>query len=81
MWVPGSLAYTIAIVLIAYRLLERPRAWRGGRSTKPLRQELDEMRSITQVLATAGWTSFSAVFSTVFPLVIVLAVGLVLGGR
>jgi hypothetical protein len=33
------------------------------------------MQSITQVLATtAGWTSFSAVFSTVFPLVIVLAV-------
>ena len=36
MWVPGSLAYTIAIVLIAYRLLEPPQARRGGRSTKPL---------------------------------------------
>ena len=32
------------------------------------------MQPITQVLATAGWTSFFAVFSTVFPLVIVLAV-------
>jgi putative membrane protein len=36
MWVPGSLAYTIAIVLIAYRLLEPPKVRRGGRSTKPL---------------------------------------------
>jgi hypothetical protein len=27
-----------------------------------------------QMLATAGWTSFSGVFSTVFPLVVVLAV-------
>ncbi len=36
MWVPGSLAYTIAIVLIAYRMLE-PRGARGeGRSIKPL---------------------------------------------
>ena len=32
------------------------------------------MQLITQVVATAGWTSFSGVFSTVFPLVIVLAV-------
>jgi hypothetical protein len=32
------------------------------------------MQLITQVLATAGWTSFSGVFSTVFPLVIVVAV-------
>jgi putative membrane protein len=36
MWVPGSLAYTIAIVLIAYRLLEPPQVRQGGRSTKPL---------------------------------------------
>jgi cytochrome c oxidase assembly factor CtaG len=36
MWVPGSFAYTIAIVLIAYRLLEPPQARRGGTSTKPL---------------------------------------------
>ena len=36
MWVPGSLAYTIAIVLIAYRLLEPPQARQGGSSTKPL---------------------------------------------
>ena len=36
MWVPGSLAYTIAIVLVAYRMLE-PRGARGdGRSVKPL---------------------------------------------
>jgi cytochrome c oxidase assembly factor CtaG len=36
MWVPGSLAYTIAIVLIAYRMLD-PRSARGdGRSVKPL---------------------------------------------
>jgi putative membrane protein len=36
MWVPGSLAYTIAIVLVAYRMLE-PRSARGdGRSIKPL---------------------------------------------
>ncbi len=32
------------------------------------------MQLIALVFATAGWTSFSAVFSTVFPLVIVLAV-------
>jgi hypothetical protein len=32
------------------------------------------MQSITQVFATAGWTSFSGVFSTVFPLAIVLSV-------
>jgi cytochrome c oxidase assembly factor CtaG len=36
MWVPGSLAYTVAIVLIAYRLLEPRQARRGGRSAKPL---------------------------------------------
>jgi len=36
MWVPGSLAYTIAIILLAYRLLEPRQARRGGRSTKPL---------------------------------------------
>ncbi len=36
MWVPGSLAYTIAIVLVAYRMLE-PRSSRGGsRSVKPV---------------------------------------------
>ena len=36
MWVPGSLAYTIAIILVAYRMLE-PRGARGdGRSVKPL---------------------------------------------
>jgi cytochrome c oxidase assembly factor CtaG len=35
MWVPGSLAYTIAIVLIAYRLLE-PRNAPGGRPAKPV---------------------------------------------
>jgi hypothetical protein len=40
----------------------------------PSRQELDEMQLIPQLLATAGWTSFSGVFSTVFPLVVVLAV-------
>jgi hypothetical protein len=32
------------------------------------------MQLIHQLLATAGWTSFSGVFSTVFPLVVVLAV-------
>jgi hypothetical protein len=32
------------------------------------------MQLIPQLLATAGWTSFSGVFSTVFPLVVVLAV-------
>ena len=45
MWVPGSLAYTIAIVVIAYRWLE-PRNHAGlapGRRPKPYRQELDEM--------------------------------------
>jgi cytochrome c oxidase assembly factor CtaG len=36
MWVPGSVAYTIAIVLVAYRMLD-PRSARGdGRSVKPL---------------------------------------------
>ena len=40
------------------------------------------MQLIPQLLATAGWTSFSGVFSTVFPLVVVIAVlSLVLGGR
>ena len=83
MWVPGSLAYTIAIVLIAYRMLEPPQARRRWQIQQSLsRQELDEMQLITQVFATAGWTSFSAVFSTVFPLLIVLAVlVVVLGGR
>jgi hypothetical protein len=37
-------------------------------------QELDEMQLIWQLLATAGWTSFSGVFSTVFPLVVVLSI-------
>ena len=37
------------------------------------RQELDEMQLIPQLLATAGWTSFSGVFSTVFPLVVLIA--------
>jgi hypothetical protein len=32
------------------------------------------MEVIPQLLATAGWTSFSGVFSTVFPLVVVIAV-------
>ena len=32
------------------------------------------MQLIPQLLATAGWTSFSAVFSTVFPLLVVIAV-------
>jgi hypothetical protein len=32
------------------------------------------MQAIPQLLATAGWTSFSAVFSTVFPLVVTIAV-------
>jgi cytochrome c oxidase assembly factor CtaG len=36
MWVPGSLAYTIAIVVIAYRMLEPRNARGGGRSPKPL---------------------------------------------
>ena len=36
MWVPGSIAYTIAIVLVAYRMLE-PRSARGdGRAVKAL---------------------------------------------
>ncbi len=35
MWVPGSLAYTIAMVVIAYRLLE-PRPKRGSQPAKPL---------------------------------------------
>ncbi len=37
MWVPGSLAYTIAIVVVAYRWLE-PRAPRGrpGHRAKPM---------------------------------------------
>ena len=45
MWVPGSLAYTIAIVLIAYRLLE-PRDARGERQVRQsrCRLELDEMQ-------------------------------------
>jgi hypothetical protein len=29
---------------------------------------------LTPLLATAGWTSFSGVFSTVFPLVVLIAV-------
>ncbi len=32
------------------------------------------MPMISQLLATAGWTSFSGVFSTVFPLVVTMAV-------
>ena len=32
------------------------------------------MDAIPQLLATAGWTSFSGVFSTVFPLVVTIAV-------
>lgn len=32
------------------------------------------MQLIPQLLANAGWTSFSGVFSTVFPLVVVIAV-------
>jgi cytochrome c oxidase assembly factor CtaG len=36
MWVPGSLAYTIAIIVIAYRMLEPRNARGGGRSPKPL---------------------------------------------
>ena len=36
MWVPGSIAYTIAIVLVAYRMLE-PRSARGdGRPARAL---------------------------------------------
>lgn len=31
------------------------------------------MQLIPQLLATAGWTSFSGVFSTVFPLVVLIA--------
>jgi putative membrane protein len=36
MWVPGSLAYTIALVLIAYRLLEPRKVWTGSRTERPL---------------------------------------------
>jgi hypothetical protein len=32
------------------------------------------MQLSSQLFATAGWTSFSAVLSTVFPLLVVLAV-------
>jgi hypothetical protein len=33
------------------------------------------MQTITlQLLASAGWTSFSGIFSTVFPLVVLIAV-------
>jgi hypothetical protein len=32
------------------------------------------MEMIPPLLATAGWTSFSAVFSAVFPLAVVMAV-------
>jgi hypothetical protein len=32
------------------------------------------MEPIPQLLAYAGWTSFSGVFSTVFPLVVLIAV-------
>jgi hypothetical protein len=32
------------------------------------------MEMIPQLLANAGWTSFSGVFSTVFPLVVLIAV-------
>ena len=32
------------------------------------------MDGIPQLLASAGWTSFSGVFSTVFPLVVMIAV-------
>jgi cytochrome c oxidase assembly factor CtaG len=36
MWVPGSISYTIAIIVIAYRMLEPRKARDGGRSVKPL---------------------------------------------
>jgi putative membrane protein len=36
MWVPGSIAYTIAIVVVAYRMLEPRNERGGGRSPKPL---------------------------------------------
>jgi cytochrome c oxidase assembly factor CtaG len=36
MWVPGSVAYTVALILIAYRLLEPPTARTGGGPSKPL---------------------------------------------
>jgi cytochrome c oxidase assembly factor CtaG len=36
MWVPGSLSFTIAIIVIAYRMLEPRKARDGGRSVKPL---------------------------------------------
>ncbi len=32
------------------------------------------MEMISPLFATAGWTSFSGVFSTVFPLVVLIAV-------
>lgn len=32
------------------------------------------MQSIPSLLAEAGWTNFSGVFSTVFPLVVVIAI-------
>jgi hypothetical protein len=32
------------------------------------------MQLIPQLLATAGWTSFSGVFSAVFPLVVVVSI-------
>ena len=32
------------------------------------------MQAIQTLIATAGWTSFSGVFSTVFPLVVLIAV-------
>lgn len=39
----------------------------------PCRLELDEMQIGAQLFATAGWTSFSAVLSMVFPLLVVIA--------
>jgi cytochrome c oxidase assembly factor CtaG len=36
MWVPGSVSFTIAIIVIAYRMLEPRKARDGGRSVKPL---------------------------------------------
>ncbi len=32
------------------------------------------MQAIPQLLATAGWTSFSGIFSTVLPLLVTIAV-------
>jgi hypothetical protein len=41
---------------------------------EPSREELDEMQMNWQLFADAGWTSFSGVFSTVFPLVVLIVV-------